>query len=122
MRLFVPISSWVSISYAIDYTGATPVFVDIDPNTWCVDPKAIRKAITPKTKAIMLVHMFGQPAEMDEIMSIAKEYNCQLSGCCAFPWINLQKSKNWKLRRHWLFQFSGSENSCQRRGRDLGYK
>ncbi len=71
-------SSWVATSYAIDYTGATPVFVDIDPDTWCIDPKAIRKAITPKTKAIMLVHMFGQPAEMDEIMAIAREHNLQV--------------------------------------------
>ncbi|HUE99539.1 MAG TPA: DegT/DnrJ/EryC1/StrS family aminotransferase [Anaerolineales bacterium] len=68
-------SSWVATSYAIDYTGATPVFVDIDPDTWCIDPEAIRKAITPKTKAIMLVHMFGQPAEMDEIMAIAREHD-----------------------------------------------
>jgi len=71
-------SSWVATSYAIDYTGATPVFVDIDPDTWCIDPKEIRKAITSKTKGIMLVHMFGQPAEMDEIMSIAKEYNLRI--------------------------------------------
>ena len=68
-------SSWVATSYAIDYTGATPVFVDIDPDTWCIDPEAIRKAITSKTKAIMLVHMFGHPAEMDEIMAIAKEHH-----------------------------------------------
>jgi perosamine synthetase len=71
-------SSWVATSYAIDYTGATPVFVDIDPDTWCIDPKEIRKAITPKTKGIMLVHMFGQPAEMDEIILIAKEHNLRL--------------------------------------------
>lgn len=70
--------SWVATSYSIDYTGATPVFVDIDLDTWCVDPKAIRNAITPKTKAIMLVHTFGHPAEMDEILSIAKEYNLRV--------------------------------------------
>jgi perosamine synthetase len=71
-------SSWVATSYAIDYTGATPVFVDIDPDTWCIDPEAIRNAITPKTKAIMLVHMFGQPAEMDEIMAIASEHDLRV--------------------------------------------
>lgn len=67
--------SWVATAYSIVYTGATPVFVDIDPDTWCIDPDKIRKAITKKTKAIMLVHSFGIPAEMDEIMAIAKEYN-----------------------------------------------
>jgi perosamine synthetase len=48
--------------------------VDIEPDTWTIDPDCVRKAITPKTKAIMLVHSFGQPAEMDEIMAIAREY------------------------------------------------
>lgn len=66
--------SWVATAYAIAYTGAKCVFVDIDPDTWCIDPDCIRKAVTSKTKAIMLVHTFGTPAEMDEIMDIAKEY------------------------------------------------
>lgn len=66
--------SWVATAYAIAYTGAKCVFVDIDPDTWCIDPHAIEKAITPKTKAIMLVHTFGHPAQMDEIMAIAHKY------------------------------------------------
>lgn len=70
--------SWVATSYAIAYTGATPVFVDVDPGTWCIDPKAIERAITKKTKAIMLVHMFGHPARMDEIMAIAKKYKLKV--------------------------------------------
>lgn len=70
--------SWVATAYAISYTGATPVFVDIDPDTWCIDPAAIKKAITPKTKAIMLVHSFGQPARMDEIMEIARKHNLRV--------------------------------------------
>jgi len=67
--------SWVATAYSILYTGATPVFVDIDPDTWCIDPAKIREAITKRTKAIMLVHSFGIPAEMDEIMAIAKKFN-----------------------------------------------
>ena len=70
--------SWVATSYSIAYTGATPVFVDIDPETWCIDPDAIRPAITDRTKAIMLVHTFGHPARMDEIMAIAKEYHLRV--------------------------------------------
>ncbi len=66
--------SWVATAYAVAYTGATCVFVDVDPDTWTIDPECIKKAITKKTKAIMLVHTFGHPAEMDEIMHIAKEY------------------------------------------------
>lgn len=67
--------SWVATAYAIAYTGAKCVFVDIEPDTWTIDPACIRKAITRKTKAIMLVHTFGNPAEMDEILDIAKEYD-----------------------------------------------
>lgn len=67
--------SWVATAYAVAYTGAKCVFVDIDPDTWTIDPVCIKKAITPKTKAIMLVHTFGNPAEMDEIVRIAKEFN-----------------------------------------------
>lgn len=65
--------SWAATAHTIAYTGATCVFVDILDSTLCIDPDAIRKAITPKTKAIMLVHNFGIPAEMDEIMAIAHE-------------------------------------------------
>jgi len=70
--------SWIATAYSIVYTGATPVFVDIDPDTWCIDPKAIEKAVTKKTKAIMLVHTFGYPADMDEIMRIARKNNLKV--------------------------------------------
>lgn len=53
----------------------TPVLVDVKPDTFNIDPEAIRKAITPRTKAIVPVHLFGQTAEMDEILEIAKEHN-----------------------------------------------
>lgn len=66
--------SWVATAYAVAYTGASCVFVDIEPETWTIDPACIRKAITRKTRAIMLVHTFGHPAEMREIMDISREY------------------------------------------------
>lgn len=52
-----------------------PVFVEVDPKTFCIDPEAIRKAITPKTKAIVPVHLYGQAADMEAIMQIAREHN-----------------------------------------------
>jgi perosamine synthetase len=70
--------SWVATASAVTYTGATCVFVDIDPQTLCIDPKAIEAAVTPATKAIMLVHNFGLPADMDAIMVIAKKYNLKI--------------------------------------------
>jgi len=70
--------SWVATAYVINYTGATPIFVDIDPKTWCIDPKAIEKAITKKTKGIMVVDSFGQAANWDEIKKIAKKHNLKI--------------------------------------------
>lgn len=66
--------SWAATAHTIAYTGATCVFVDILDSTLCINPEAIKKAITPRTNAIMLVHNFGIPAEMDEIMEIAHEH------------------------------------------------
>lgn len=67
--------SYIATAQAISYTGATPVFVDIDKDTLCIDPQKIEEAITEKTKAIMLVHFAGFSADMDRIMDIAKKYN-----------------------------------------------
>lgn len=66
--------TFVATVAAISYTGATPVFVDIDPRTYTMDPKAIEAAITPRTRAIIPVHLYGQMADMDPIMEIAKKH------------------------------------------------
>ena len=59
----------------VSRVGAVPVFVDVDPNTMNIDPEKIEQAITAKTKAILPVHIFGQPADMERIMAIAKQHN-----------------------------------------------
>lgn len=71
-------TSWAATAHVIAYTGATPVFVDIAPDTWCIDPGAIEQAITKKTKGIMIVHTYGHPADMDEIMKIAKKHKLKV--------------------------------------------
>lgn len=63
--------------------GGIPVFADIDPVTFCMDPKSIRASVTPRTKAILIVHIFGHPADMDAIMDIAKEFNLYVIEDCA---------------------------------------
>lgn len=66
--------TFVATASAIDYTGARPVFVDIDPQTYTMDPKALEAAITERTRAIIPVHLYGQPADMDPIMAIAQRH------------------------------------------------
>jgi dTDP-4-amino-4,6-dideoxygalactose transaminase len=63
--------------------GAVPVFADIDPDTFCLDPKSIEARITPRTKAILIVHIFGHPADMDAIVSIAKKHKLKVIEDCA---------------------------------------
>lgn len=67
--------TFVATAEAIGIVGAKPVFVDIDSNTFNIDPAKIEAAITPKTKAIIPVHLYGQPADMDAIMDIARRHN-----------------------------------------------
>jgi perosamine synthetase len=67
--------SFIASSNSILYVGAKPVFVDIDPETWQIDPAKIEAAITPRTKAILPVHVFGQPAQITPILEIAKKHN-----------------------------------------------
>ncbi|MFI5372748.1 MAG: DegT/DnrJ/EryC1/StrS family aminotransferase, partial [Candidatus Eisenbacteria bacterium] len=69
----VPFTFMATVS-AIDYTGAKAVFVDIDPVSFTMDPAAVEAAITPRTKAIIPVHLYGQPADMDPIVAIARKH------------------------------------------------
>jgi len=68
-EVIVPDLTFAASINSVIYSGATPVIVDIDATTWNICPKAMARAITPKTKAIMPVHLYGLPAEMDEITS-----------------------------------------------------
>lgn len=74
-EIILPDLGWVATGNVILYVGAKPVFVDVDMNSFCIDPVSIKKAITNKTKAIIPVHMYGHPANMAEIMDIARVYN-----------------------------------------------
>lgn len=74
-EVIVPDITWVATGNAVLYVGATPIFADVDPETWCLDVNSMRSKITPRTKAVMPVHLYGHPCKMDEITSVAREHN-----------------------------------------------
>jgi len=71
-------NTFLATAEAITYCGAVPVFVDIDPATANLDPKLIERAITPRTRAILPVHLYGRPADMDPIREIASRHNLRI--------------------------------------------
>lgn len=77
-EVIVPDITWVSTANAVMLVGATPIFADVDLDTWTIDPKSVESLINEKTKAIMPVHLYGHPAKMDEIMTLAKKYNLKI--------------------------------------------
>jgi dTDP-4-amino-4,6-dideoxygalactose transaminase len=75
--------SWISTSAMITHAGATPVFCDTDAQTFTIDPAAIESAITPRTVGIIPVHLYGQPADMEAIMAIARRHKLWVIEDCA---------------------------------------
>ena len=73
-EVIVPSNTFIATWLAVSYAGATPVPVEPDKATYNIDPNRIEEAITEKTKAIMPVHLYGQPADMDSILSIARRH------------------------------------------------
>jgi perosamine synthetase len=74
-EVVVPDATWIASSAPISYVGATPVFADIDPLTWCISPESFEACITPKTKAVIPVDLYGGMADMDAILGIARRQN-----------------------------------------------
>jgi len=74
-EVIVPEISWVASASAVAYVGATPVFCDVDPVSWCLDIESAARLLTPKTKAIVPVHIYGHPANMPAIMEFSRANN-----------------------------------------------
>lgn len=74
-EVIVPALTFIASANAVHYTGATPVFADVDPATWTIDPAAVEQLITPHTKAIMPVHVYGHPADMAALQRLADAYS-----------------------------------------------
>ena len=77
-EVIVPALTFVATANAVRFVGATPIFVDIDPHTWTIDSSLLPKLITRKTRAIIPVHLYGYPCDMDPILAIAKRYKLEI--------------------------------------------
>ncbi len=82
-EVILPGLTWQATAATVLDVNATPVLVDVCEDTWCVDPAEVEKAVTPRTKAIIPVHLYGSFADMDEIMRIARKYNLWVIEDCA---------------------------------------
>lgn len=96
-------NTWISTAETISQTGAKPVFVDIHPDFYTINENLIEEKITEKTKAIIPVHLFGQPANMDKLMELCQKYHLYLIEDCAQAHF-----AEWKQRRAGTFGIAGT--------------
>jgi len=82
-EVIVPAYSWISTAACVKRVGATPVFVDVHPEFYTMDPELLEENINSKTKGIIIVHFYGQPADMESICGIANKYNISIIEDCA---------------------------------------
>jgi len=82
-EVIIPSFTLIVSANVVCWTGAKPVLVDVEPDTWCMNPRLIEEKITPRTKAIMVVHMYGHPADMGAIMAIARRHGLRVIEDCA---------------------------------------
>jgi dTDP-4-amino-4,6-dideoxygalactose transaminase len=82
-EVVVPAFSFIATAWGPTYLGARPVFADIEEGTFNLDPAALEAAVTPRTKGVVVVHLFGLPARMDEIMAVAKKHGLFVIEDCA---------------------------------------
>ncbi len=110
-EVIVPPYTFIATIQAVLVNGAMPVFVDIDPATFQIDPAKIEAKITPRTKAILPVHILGLPADMDRIMAIAKKHHLVvLEDACQAPLAEVNHKKVGTIGDAGCFSFQNSKN------------
>jgi perosamine synthetase len=109
-EVIVPEITWIATASAACYLGAKPVFVDVEPDTWCMCPRSLERAITPRTKVIMPVHIYGHPANMDEICAIAQRHGIDIVEDAA-PSLgaNIRGKRTGSFGRAAAFSFQGAK-------------
>jgi perosamine synthetase len=73
-EIVVPSLTYIATANAVRYAGAEPVFADVDPATWCLDPESVAAAVTPRTRGIIAVHLYGHPVDMDALDAVANQH------------------------------------------------
>ncbi|HEY1685614.1 MAG TPA: DegT/DnrJ/EryC1/StrS family aminotransferase [Tepidisphaeraceae bacterium] len=110
-EVIVPAYTFVATASAVMSLGAIPVFADIEPDTLCMDPKDVEKKITPRTKAIIPVHVAGRFADMNQLSAIARQHKLQLIEDAAHAWGSLLDGKGpGTIGRCSTFSFQVSKN------------
>jgi perosamine synthetase len=103
--------SWISTANAIALTGASVVFADVDPVSLNIDPKSVAAKITPKTKAIVVVHLYGQPCDMDSLLELARPRGIRIIEDCAHaPGAEYKGCKTGTLGDIGVFSFHQQKN------------
>ena len=87
--VIVPDLTFASPANMVIEVGARPIFVDVNSEYWCIDPKEIEKSINNNTKAIIVVHLYGHPAKMDEIIEIADKYGLYIIEAVSYTHLTL---------------------------------
>ncbi|MFN4315924.1 MAG: DegT/DnrJ/EryC1/StrS family aminotransferase [Chitinophagaceae bacterium] len=115
-EVITPSFTYIATTEVIALLRLTPVFVDVDPDTFCMDPESLERAITPRTKAIVPVHLYGQAAHMEPIMAIAEKHglfviedNAQAIGC-VYTWQDGRKQKTGSIGHIGATSFYPSKN------------
>lgn len=110
-EVIVPANTFIATAWGVSHAGATPVFVDCKAGTWEIDPEAIEKAITPRTKAVIGVHLYGQPFDVDSVAALCEKHNLQLIEDAAQAQGSLYKGKKCgSLARIATFSFYPGKN------------
>ncbi|TMV13509.1 DegT/DnrJ/EryC1/StrS family aminotransferase [Arenibacterium halophilum] len=103
-------TNWIATAAPIAHVGATPVFVDVDPDSWCIDPLAAEAAITPKTRAIIATHIYGNLCDMDALLALADRHGIALIEDAAEAIGSVYKGKRaGSMGRFSTFSFHGTK-------------
>lgn len=119
-EVLIPPYTFIATATAVLANGAMPVFVDVDPDTFQIDPAKIEARITPRTRAIMPVHILGLPADMPAIMAIAKKHNVVvIEDACQTHLAEINHQKVGTIGQAGCFSFQNSKNLAIGEGEPL---